>query len=282
MRATIYICTRDRGSELALLLQSLRTQTWQDWDVLIVDGSRPNICVTQHHIASVINRMKLEGHAVHVEQALVPGVCYARQRAIETDPWPQNELIVRLDDDVILTPMYLEKLYDGIMHGYDLMSGLTIHCANPDIMREVRFVQPIMNKIMMSPEGDLLSLGDDCAHTYGVEQIIPIHHFRSCAMYKRALHTVHGAHYKLGLTNVGFREETFISIRAILAGYKLGVHTGAINHHLQTPSGGCRFQDYNKLCASDDAKFREWLKAKVVEHGDFITKYNEQVLHAGH
>ena len=34
-RVTIHVCTRDRWSELGLLLQSLRTQTYKEWDIFI-------------------------------------------------------------------------------------------------------------------------------------------------------------------------------------------------------------------------------------------------------
>lgn len=275
-RISILISTRDRSTELALLLSSLLSQTYQDFDIVIVDGSQPRPVLGTHFVQSIINRLKLQGHGVKMTVIGLPGVCPARQAAIDADHW-DNAFCCRLDDDVILQPDYLEQLMKGIAKGYDMMSGVTLHCASPIVMRETRFVKPIINKITINENGPAM-IGDDCGFAYDTPAIIPADHFRSCVLYRSSLHKKHGVDYRLGLSNVGFREETFISIKAILAGFKIGVNTAAVNWHLQTPSGGCRFPDYNQLVGMDNYRFDTWFKRKLAEHGDFIEKYHSEVI----
>lgn len=276
-RISVHICTRDRATEVSLLLDSLRYQTYQDFDIVLADGSQPQSIYTIHFVQSIINRLRLEGHRIHVVGVAIPGVCHARQTCIDKDPWPENPLILRIDDDTVLAPDYIEKLMSGIQKGYDLVSGLTPHCASPEVMRETRFVRPIINRIVLNDAGEIVSLGDDQAFTYDTEELIPTHHFRSSALYKRELHSVDGIDYKLGLSNVGFREELFMSIKAILAGRKLAVHTGAKYFHLQTPSGGCRFPDYAVLVGLDEQRMKQWLKRKYADQGNFLAVYDAKV-----
>ena len=253
-RISVYVSTRDRSMELYGLLVSLLNQSYKNFDVIIGDGSAPNSILGHHSIQSVCQRLKLEGHGVFGFSVQLQGVCHSRQECIEKDPWKTNELCLRIDDDTIIPPNYIEKLLEGIHAGYDLVSGLTPHCASPEVMRETRFVKPIMNKIEIDAEGNIVKIGDDQALTYDTEEIIPTHHFRSSALYKRKIHDVFN--YKLGLTPVGFREELWMSIRAILAGYKLAVHTGAKYWHLITSSGGCRFPNYAQMVQTDEAHMR--------------------------
>jgi hypothetical protein len=271
---TLLINTRDRATELTLLLQSIRTQTYKGrLDIVIIDGSKPQPVFSIHFVQSLLNRMKAEGFRFHLGVAQLLGVCHARQQALKEDPF-DNPYQCRIDDDVVLQPDYVEKLMEGILQGFDLMSGLTPHCASPPVIREAKFVKPVVNKVEVDEGGNIVKLGDDCGFHYDNPEIIPTHHFRSCALYKKGVID----DYNLPLSQVGFREEFWVSIKAMLKGYKLGVHTGAVNYHLQTPSGGVRFHNYPQLVQADEHQTREWFKRKFKEKGDFLKKYDEQWL----
>ena len=88
MRVSLHIATRDRTSELALLLQSLREQTFQDWDLVIVDGSKPKpfweYC---KFLNDLVTRIKCEGHGVQLLRDDGIGVCQARNKMLEQDKW---------------------------------------------------------------------------------------------------------------------------------------------------------------------------------------------------
>lgn len=266
MRCTIHVCSRDRHSELALLIQSLRTQTFQDWDLVILDSASGTPVNNCQFIQTLLNELKMEGHGVRLyRQDFSSGVCSARNRIIELDDLG-NPLTCRLDDDVILEPTYLEKLFRVIQSGYDIASGVTPPAGTPRMERETKHLEGKMNVLRLGEEGELLELGDDCGYTYTEEVILPADHFRSCAMYKSEINQK--VRYPLNLSFVGFREEAFWCLKAKMEGWnKIGIHTGAVNIHLRTPSGGVRVPDYAERVATDEETFKKFLK----QHAEVLT-----------
>ena len=63
-RITIHITTRARHTELALLLENLRHQTIQNWDLIILDDASGNHVVNAYFITALINRLKLENQCL--------------------------------------------------------------------------------------------------------------------------------------------------------------------------------------------------------------------------
>lgn len=258
MTVSIHICNRDRWGELGLLLQSLRTQTYQDFDIVILDENETSI--TQcYFLMMLLNRMKLEGHGVNIiRNNLKLGVCYARQKLVDEDYFKDNSYILRLDDDVILEKDYIEKLLKVIKAGYDIASGVTPLLGSPELIRNIDKVKPVINRKEFDNEGNLTYYGEDCGFCYDKEEILSANEFRSCALFKREI--FNKISYEKNLSFVGFREECFLSFRAITLGYRIGVHTGAKIFHLASPTGGCRFPDYTEKVQSDNKYFYEWVK----------------------
>jgi len=266
----VLINTRDRHTEMVALLTSLKCQTFQNWSLIILDDAsgvplQNNFCFT-----TLIERLKIEGHNISVyRQTSSTGVCKARNMLI------QEQLKIgcgthclRLDDDVILEPDYIEQLLNVLEQGYDIATGIVPTINFPLFERENKFVKPIINEIKLDGDGKIVKFGDDCGFGYLEHEIIPAHHFRTNALYKTEIHEK--IKYQENLSPVGFREETFFSLKAILAGYKIGCNTGAICWHYRTPSGGCRWGNYQGLVQSDDAIFKEWLLDKFKKHGNFL------------
>lgn len=276
-RISINICYKDRPSELALLLQSLRTQKRKDFDVFILDDASTTPLTQYGFLTTIINRLKFEGHGFYViRNDVSKGVSLSRQRLVEFTLETNDEgYICRLDDDVVLAPDYLEKLMEVIGEGYDLASGVTPPAASPVMPRSIRFVSPIINRVVLDSNGQFLINCDDCGHTYLTETILPTHHFRSCALYKKEIHKK--VSYEDTLTECGFREEEFLSFRMILEGYKLGVHTGAIAWHLVASSGGDRRQDYVQKSLQNQRMLNRFVKKTYKLRGDFIKEYNNRL-----
>jgi len=276
VNVTIHICTRDRHSELGLLLQSLRTQTHQDFDIIILDdasGLQINQC---QFLLLLINRMRLEGHKFKIIRNDVSyGCCYARNKCIEEDDF-ENPLTLRLDDDIILEKDYIEKLLDVINVGYDMATGVVPLLQQPEIKRNPMFIGQLINEHKFDNQGNLIMQKDECGFCYTEEKILPTHQFRTNCLYKSEIHKK--IKYPDGLTSVAFREEGFFSLKAIIEGYKIGVNTNAITYHFQTPSGGNRRMDYNDCVKIDNESFLKWMKKMYDKHGDFLTKYNQEVL----
>ncbi len=274
-RISVHLPSKDRPTELALCLQSLRTQTYQNFDVVILDDCSGQSPLNYAFMSPILNMLKHEGHAVVWLRKDIPGtVCTARQFLVDNDPFKNNELILRLDDDVMCDPDYLEKLIQVIDAGYDLASGVTPPAAGYPTTRRTRFVKPIINAVEFDNEGNITKNGDDCGYTYVEDEIIPTHHFRSCALYKKNIHKT--IEYEKTITF--FREEQFLSFRAILAGFKLGVHTGAVVRHLMPGSGGNKSFNYQECVRNDDAIFVKWAKDLYTKHGNFLEVYDKEVL----
>ena len=275
-KVAICLATKDRHSEVALLLQSLRTQTFQGWNLYIYDQSQTPM-MNAHFIQCLIYRLKLEYHRIKLEYGISNGVCVARNKLIEMVELADNgeDLVIRLDDDCIPEPDYLEKLIEGIDKGYDLVSGIIPLCHTPEIKRDNKFIGNIINEHKFDDKGNLIENKDECGYSYFEDKWYPTHQFRTNALMKRELLNIK---YPPFLSTVGFREELFFSFKAILSGYKLGVCTGAKAYHLQTPSGGVRDPNYSQKAQSDHQKALDWIKETFQKEGDFLTKYNERLL----
>ncbi len=276
-RISVHICSRNRVGELCVLLESLRHQTYQAFDLIIYDDASNEPILNNVLFSRMESIMRFEKHKVKVLRSDIPSgnVCRARNVIIENDKY-DNPYICRLDDDVSCDSNYFELLMDGIKVGYDLMSGVTPTSFMPRIKRDIKFAKPLINKIVLNEQGIPISIGDDCGTEFLQNEILPTHHFRSCALYKKEL-LKEGIKHEYGINF--FREEAFFSVRAILKGFKLGVHTGAKAWHHITPSGGCR--DKYHLTQQDEMNFRMWVKRQYFLHGDFLSKYDNMLRKEG-
>jgi len=275
-RITLHLATKDRPSEVGMLLESLRHQTIQDWDLIIVDDGSKQPLNSIYFINYLMQRLKLEKHDVKIiRNNISGGCCKARNLCIEHDKF-ENMFTCRLDDDTVLNEDYFEKLLEVIDDGYDIASGVVPLMVYPEHKRKITAAGDIINEHKLDTEGNLISNADDCGYCYTENKIIPTHQFRTSALYKSKIHEK--VKYPTFISSVAFREEGFFSFKAILAGYKIGVHTGAICYHFQTPSGGNRRVDYADCVKQDDESFKKWVKRQFEKHGDFLANYNEVVL----
>ena len=265
----ILINTKDRPTELALLMQSLRTQTFQEFDIFIMDdvsGTMPN---NYHFFNCLITRTRLEGHKIFLKRNGFPhGVSRARQAIVD---WAMEkgdyDYFLRVDDDVVLEKDYIERLFKVIDSGYDIASGVTVPMTGPPIIRNPDYLNGIANRVILDEDGEYIMNGDDCGYDYTKSVIIPAHHFRSCAIMTRELHGK-VKYYPTRLSMHGFREEQIFSYRALMEGFKIGVDTKAVNYHQLTPSGGERFPNQQDLTRFNQKILEEF----TVEHKEELNK----------
>jgi len=270
-RITIHLATKDRHTELALVLQSLRTQTNQNWDLIIIDDASGTPVTNAYFLNSIMNRMKLENHKIKlIRTGTSFGCCFARNKCIEEDDFG-NPLTLRLDDDILIEPNYIDKLLEVIDAGYDMASGVIPHVNIPEVKREIKFVGDVINKKEFDDEGNIIKYGDDCGYCYIEDKILLTPEFRTNCLYKSEINKK--VKYPNGISNVAFREEGHFSMRAILEGYSIGVNTAAVCYHLATPSGGNRCQDYHQKVQIDNEVFYKWMKQMFKKHGNFLEVY---------
>jgi len=264
----ILINVKDRPSELALLLQSLRTQTYKDFDIYILDDCSGTLLTGYHFMNCLFGIIKQERRLFIKRTDLSEGVSVARQKIVD---WVKSmpfkyKYYARLDDDCILEPDYLERLTKVLTKGYDLASGVTIPCG-PGLKRDPKFLNKIVNRVILDKDGNYIMNGDDCGMKYIESVILPAHHFRSCALYKSEIHD-RVNYTPTTLSWHGFREEQLFSYKLILAGFKIGVDTGAVNYHQMTDSGGERSTQTPENTNFNQAQLEKFTK----EHADELNK----------
>ena len=261
----ILINVRDRPTELALALQSLRTQTEQGFDVFILDDMSGTRLNNYHFFNCILNRLVQEGHKVFIKVTEFPhGVSKARQAIVDWALEKDYKYFCRLDDDCVFEPDYLERLKKVLEGGYDLASGVTVPMAGPTFKRDPKHLKEVVNRIVLDADGKYIFNGDDCGMEYLSSEILPAHHFRSCALYKTEIHKKVN-YLPTKLTKHGFREEQIFSYKMLMAGFKIGVDTGAINYHQMTPSGGERFPESQQLVAQNQKILEEFTKENKEE-----------------
>ena len=272
----IHIASKDRAGEVGLLLTSLLSQTYKNFDVLILDDGSKVPLMSFYFVTYLINRLKVDGHNVKIiRNDIASGVSAARQQMVEWTMKNTNcKYICRIDDDSIADKDLLLKMKEGIDNGYDLMGCIVPFIATDLQKRDIKEVEPIIGECWIDDKGELFLNMDDCYLGYSEEKILPTHHFRSSCLYKRELHEK-GVDYNSRLSKNGFREEQIFSFKAISKGFKLGIHTGAICWHLQTPSGGER--NTMNMGTFNQGVFEETTKRLFEDYGDFLQDYNSKI-----
>lgn len=263
-KIAIAIGNRDRPTELALLLQSLRTQTYKDFDIFILNDQSGTPLQNYHFFNMIVARLIQEGHKVNIRNTEFNyGVSRARQELVDIILKNKDyKYICRVDDDVILEPDFLERMLKVIEKGYDIASGVT-----PNLIinhkRPVKFLD-IADEVVLDNEGNFIYDGDDCGLQYIGEKIVPCHHFRSSALMKREVHE-QVKYWPTKLSKHGFREETLFSFKAQMLGYKIGVDLQAIAWHLNTPSGGERFPESGQMAQHNQQVLDKFVKENKKE-----------------
>src|SRR3990167_5086261 len=157
----ILINTCNRATECCLLLQSLRTQKYQDFDVFILED-KSNIPLPNFHFYNcLITRMKLENHKVfYRETPFNYGVSKARQEIVNWARESNYKLFARLDDDVIIESDFLSRLKKIINKGYELASGVTAPMMLSTIKRDPKYLNGIINRVILDDNGNYVMNGD--------------------------------------------------------------------------------------------------------------------------
>lgn len=278
-RLVINILTFNRVSELAICLSSLINQTFQEWDILILDDCSSNKCSDYKFFNDIIGRLKSDGHGVRVVRHEYPWINIGKSRnhAVELSKkaFPNNtcEFICRIDDDSYCDANYLEKLYniitDPTSKEVGAVGGVVPVFGNPNLYRRV---PKIFNEVKWDKEGNITHLGDDggCDYNYFPLKgtpIIPSHHLRSSFMFRTKLHDKEPHPLEYGMT--GYREETDLTLRWRWAGWKLLTDVSAVCYHQQARSGGARMDPraYHENAVRNDKHFKKKMKLLFNKQG---------------
>jgi len=261
-RVSIHVATADRPTELSVLLHSLRHQTFKDWDLILCDEGKENINKFKF-VTDVLNRIKLEKHAIIYHNNNVrKGISNIRNLCVKYDSL--NDIFIRVDDDSVCAPDYLERLVRVHKKRGGCVGGVVPPFNTPEWYRDCSKVK-VFNRISFTKDG--VQIADDGGYIWTPNRTIPSHHLRSSFLFTRKIFDDIGG-FKLS-SPIGWREETIFSMEAIWKGYKLWTDTGAVCWHAHGRSGPSRLppNEYKNLRERLENWFQTWAKRKYMKHG---------------
>lgn len=263
-RVSIQVLNSNRVGELDILLTSLISQSYEQWDLIILDESQTPV-INHKHINDLITFIKCRGHGViYKYQVAIYNIGKNRNECFKNDKF-ENEIIIRIDDDSLLDKDYIRLLVETYK---DLKSkGVKVGAVGGIVplvgaVPTYKNVPEIFNKVELDKEGNIIKLGDDGGFDYLEDKVVESHHLRSSFLFTReSFKAVNGHPLEYGFN--GYREETDFSFKLIMiGGYKLFTRTGAKCYHLQAGGGSRNFsqEQYSNLVRINDEHFRKKVK----------------------
>lgn len=252
-KVTVEISTKNRYDILSNCLQSVISQTYKPFKIILFDDSdNPIDLRNDSKFFNLFRIMDIKGIQWEVVFGEKVGQVANHQKALERC---ETEWLYRCDDDNILECNTLEKL---IRHTFNDKVGAVASC----VLHPGAFFHP------NSTSGKI----EDCNFKYAVQfakfdGVQSVDHLYSTFLYRKSAAIKHG--YEKGLSRVGHREETLFSYQMKRAGWDLLVDGSAITWHFQFPTGGIRDFSDGSLWWKDQQLFEK----RMSEWGVNFTKY---------
>ena len=145
-RVSVTLPTRDRPGFAFLCLSSLLSQTFRDWDLVVVDASDPPLS-EYIEFRLLVMAMERQGHQVKVIHDRDIGIAQAWQVGMDQG---FSQLGQRLEDDVWLEPTYLERLYHTITRDPNI-AAVAGSNPNPFYPEATKVVEGIVSRCLADP-----------------------------------------------------------------------------------------------------------------------------------
>ncbi len=237
MRIGIGVPTRNRPYHLVLLLSALLRQTKEDWDLVIVNDWDDEANLEEDKkVRKLVGMMSERGHRVRIVRGVLLGPPFAHNIAMRN---LDHELILRLDDDQLPEPDFLEKLCRPFENDIGGKIGA------------VGGVYPCLDLTLVGKDGR-----EECLQTsyHTKDACYSVEVLHSSFVYRRRVVEKIGK-FPECYSAVGHREETDTSMRIKTAGYKLLVVTKAVAWHFMADGGVRDIPNHDELKKRDDAVF---------------------------
>lgn len=258
-KLTLECWTRGRVEHLSVLLASLMNQTFQDWDLTILEEA--DCAYLRNPIfVGLIRRIKQQGHKIiflHPKSMLG---CVKSAQAVMKET--NTKYAMKLDDDHLFEADALEKLITAMEDDQNIgaMGGMLYPVGMPLIEKEV--IPTDFNRWT----GPDLKLWNDYSTLIWKfpEQVVDVDFVRAPFMYRSDLlrkTDLIETYHELGYSLIGFRMESEIA-NTISKEFDVRtcIHTGSYMWHYAAPTGGCRMLDYAQLNPDGELYYKRWLK----------------------
>jgi len=256
-RIGIQIITKNRPDYLSVLLTSLKVQTIKNWDLFILDNSDKPL-TESHLVMSIIERLMFEGHRVIIGRSLEKDTGELRSAVLDVD---NCEFGCRIDDDSLIEPDYLEKLFNTIKKDKKIgaVGGLVPILRNEKIYLPK---PPIVNRVSEYWDVDEMS----SLYFYNHHEPIEACDLRSSFMFRNDI--VKKLRPAICYGPTGYREETDIVLRIGMSGYKIFLHPDAVCWHIIALSGGTRGNQVEDVKWNNTRKFKQRMEEFKNAHPD--------------
>jgi glycosyltransferase involved in cell wall biosynthesis len=234
---TIGIPTRDRPRSLERLLAALHMQSYQHWDLVIVNDSAEDMLYAegQFWLQSIADN----GHAVDI----VPGVRINQTYAHNHVLWraDAHPLILRMDDDLFPQADFIEvlvQIWTGLVEDGVDVAGLggvyfTEHIRKREEHPPIPTSQHEFTEVLK--DGSVSPLAQ--MQEYSDSDLIPAQHLYSSYLYDRDKMRAVGGFPSVYSIGVSYHEETEASYKLHLAGHKLFIVPDAKAVHSHAEGG---------------------------------------------
>jgi len=267
-RIEVVIPTKNRYEFLALTLQSLTNQTYDNWDLIIIEDSDPQYDINAiPFISPMLRWMENNKHEWRVFFGPKQGPHKCHQIALNSS---KHNYILRVDDDCPMSDRYIEELVKTIteQEHCGAVGGVLLDPTKP----QQQLIMPENWKDIKDFSGNIWEEnGGIPCHSPALQWFIhrdkdikPVQHLHSSFLYRKAVALAVDGWSDMELSKVGMTEETRFSYKLFLQGWNLFVNPNAVAWHMKAPVGGTREnnnkEDLSKLYYSDRIKFDQWYK----------------------
>lgn len=270
-RVTIGVPTRNRPSYLGTLLSSLLSQSFSNWDLILVNDGDENL-EGFHFLEGIFNIIEYKGHGLKIIPGPQAGPAQAHNVILANS---QNELIMRVDDDVYLNPDYIEILYEFMANRENVgaVGGrlLNIHHLKTGFSHPLGEHKEWNGRIVFK-DSHFVPYAD---HFLLKEEPYEADHLYCHFLYQKRVAEEVGGFPDL-YSQMGRREETDTTLRMRMAGYRLFVLPQATAWHIHSFFGGTRdgidksnYQKYLQMEEDDvrlfEARMWGWIREGLRE-----------------
>lgn len=259
------IPTKDRRVSLTRLMKSLKEQTTDRFDIMIVDDSRYDHINEDPDLLKEIDELSKRGIGTWMIRGKEINQAVAHSQIMDHAVTKGYKLVYRVDDDLTLNPDNIETILNEFIKDekceFAAMGGMLY---NPYISMAEQQMPPDWERYPDFAGGlnPCVLFAQTMEYPKNVKERNDIQHLYSSYVYRPELLKSVGG-FPTGLSAIAGREETLPLYELWLQGYKLKIITKAVSFHFCEQWGGCRSVDRHKageMFLKDNAEFEKRVK----------------------
>lgn len=241
-RLGIILPSRDRRVHLRICLKHLQAQSDRNWDLVVVEDGNEAAAIMEEFGP----RLAADGHGVLMVRGPADGPAAASQAGFLALVRP---LALRLDDDLRPEPDFLAKLR-ALLASDASIAAAAGHYPNPDAIRAYglpdengrRLLETYGGRIIVTDKGYEPIQRQTMPARDGGDPPYEVDHIYSAYMARRDVLERAGG-FASEYHGPGIREETDLTLRMRMLGFRLVVDPSAVAWHHHGASGGTRSYD---------------------------------------